>query len=255
MKQLSLLILTIGILMAGTPAKATPVSVDTTGSQVTQFLQKVQQAYKNAPYLSFNLLYRYANKSQPDNYLETMSGEIAMDKNRVRLVMDEVESITTARFTIQVMKADKLIYLSTPKPAQSTDPLHMVDTILSHMEGVRTELIHDKGLARLNIYFPSDAPYRSIAITINESTGYFEKVIYELSTDGLVFEDQVAQPGKPEGYQPEGIIEVLFSNYRQGQFTDSLFDEGVYFTRRGKGDYQPTEQYKDYQIFLASSNL
>src|SRR5690349_5859560 len=106
MKQFSLLLLIIGMVMAGTPAGAVPLSVDTTGSKVTQFLQKVQQAYKNAPYLSFNLLYRYANKSQPDNYLETIKGELAMDKNRVRLVMDEVESITTDRYTIQVVKAD-----------------------------------------------------------------------------------------------------------------------------------------------------
>jgi len=92
-------------------------------------------------------------------------------------------------------------------------------------------------------------------MTVNEATGYFEKVVYELNTAGLLFEDQVAQAEKPNGYQTEGLIEVLFSNYRHGQFTDALFDEGAFFTRRGKGDYQPTEQYKDYQIFLASSNL
>ncbi|OQP47878.1 hypothetical protein A4H97_30680 [Niastella yeongjuensis] len=243
------------MLMAGAPAEAAPISVDTTGSRVTGFLQKVQQAYKNASYLSVNLLYRYANKNQPDKNVETMSGELAMDRNRVRLVMDEVESITTEKYTIQVIKADKLIYLSTPKPAQSTDPISMVDTILSHMEGVRTELVRNNGLARLNIYFPSGMQYRSIAMTINESTGYFEKVRYELNTEGLLTEDQIARTGKPGDYQPEGIIEVLFSNYRQGQFTDSIFDEGIYFTRRGKGDYQPTEQYKDYQVYLASSNL
>lgn len=92
-------------------------------------------------------------------------------------------------------------------------------------------------------------------MTINESTGYFEKVAYELFTEGFLSTDQIAQTGKPGTYQPEGRIEVLFSNYRQGRFNDSLFNEEIYFTRVGKGNYEPTERYKDYQIFLASSNL
>jgi hypothetical protein len=71
----------------------------------------------------------------------------------------------------------------------------------------------------------------------------------------LVAQDQMAQPGNTGQYQAEGRVEVLFSNYRRGQFNDSLFDEGQYFTRLGKGNYQPSETYKDYQIFLASTTL
>src|SRR5438270_2900134 len=73
---------------------------DTTET-VKHFMQKVQQAYRDAPYLSFRLLYRYANKNQPTNYIDSMAGDIAMDKNRMRLVMDDIETITNDKYTIQ----------------------------------------------------------------------------------------------------------------------------------------------------------
>lgn len=254
MKQLCVLLGALVLVLAGSPAAAAPVSTDTSGT-VKQFMQKAQQAYKNASYLSCNLLYRYANNNQPNKYIDTMAGEMAIDKSRMRLVIDDVETITNSQYTIQVLKEDKLIYLSTPKPALGADPIQMLDTILAHMNGVQIQMVSSKGAGTLSINFPPGQMYKTISMTINESTGYFEKVVYELFTEGLLSADQIAQTGRPATYQPEGRIEVLFSNYRQGRFNDSLFNEGIYFTRVGKGNYEPTEQYKDYQIFLASSNL
>jgi hypothetical protein len=128
---------------------------------------------------------------------------------------------------------------------------------MDYLDGVHTQLVHNKGLATLTFFFPpqSGQSYKSIAMTMDESTGYFQKVVYELYTDGLVSQDQITQPGKPAQYQREGRIEVVFSQYRKGQFNDSIFSEDKFFTRLGKGDYKPSAQYKDYQIFLASANL
>ena len=158
---------------------------------------------------------------------------------------------------MQVIKEDKLIYLSVPKNTAMGDPMAMLDSAMSNLNGVRTQLIHNKGLATLTFFFPPQPgqTYKSIAMTIDESTGYFQKVVYDLYTGGLVSQDQIAQPGKPGPYQQEGRIEVSFSRYKKGQFNDSLFSEDQYFTRRGKGNYEPSAQYKDYQIFLASANL
>lgn len=254
MKQFCVLLLTGLILLAGRQVLASPHSADTTGS-VVQFMQRVQQAYKNAPYLSFDLLYRYANKNQPNIYIDTIRGEIAMDKDRVRVLIDDVETVTNVQYTIQVMKDEKLIYLSTPKPSVGADPLTMLDTAMKQMSSVQTRLTNNKGKSILTMLFPPGQQYKSISITIDESTGFLDKVVYELFTEGLLSEDQIVQNGRAGLYQPEGRIEVLFSNYRQGQFNDSVFNESIYFNRLGKGKYELTEQYKDYQLFLASSKL
>jgi hypothetical protein len=250
MKKLFVWLLLAGCMMQGVRAS------DST-ALVKQFMQKAQQAYRSTPYLSFHLLYRYANKNQPGKYIDSIAGDVAIDKNRMKMVMDGIETITNEKYTMQVIKDDKLIYLSVPKTAAMGNPIAMLDSAAGYLDGVHIRLVHNKGLATLIFSFSpqSGRPYKSIAMAIDESTGYLQKVVYELYTAGLVSQDQIAQAGKPGLYQPEGRIEVNFSQYRKGQFNDSMFSEDKYFTRRGKGNYEPSDQYKDYQIFLASSNL
>ncbi|THU39412.1 hypothetical protein FAM09_12975 [Niastella caeni] len=249
MKRIFLLVI-MGCTLVSIPASAS----DTT-SAVKQLMLKVQQSYKSAAYLSFHVLYRYANKNQPDKYIDTMSGEVALDKNRMRFSLQDVETITNDKYTIQVMKDEKLIYLSTPRSAQVTDPVAILDSLLAKLNGVSVQVTHKKDIATLNVNFPPGQTYKNITMVINESTGYFQKVVYELSTEGLVEKDQLMEQGNNGEYQSEGRIEIVFSQYRKGQFTDALFNEARYFTRLGQGKYEPSEQYKDYQIFLASPKL
>jgi hypothetical protein len=222
---------------------------------VKQFMQQVQQAYRSASFLSFHVLYRYANKNQPGNYIDTMSGEVAMNGNHLRFVLEDVETITNDLYTIQLHKEEKLIYLSTPQPSQMADPVAALDSALRQFNGIRAGITHIGELATLNIAFPPGQAYKNVTMTINEHTGYLQKVVYDMYTNGLVAKDQLMEDGNGGPYQKEGQIEIVFSQYRQGQFTDSLFSDASYFTRLGQGKYEPTEKYKDYQIFLASPKL
>lgn len=249
MKKIIFLMLT-GFLLVHLSVKA----ADSTNS-VKQFMHRVQQAYKSASYLSFHVAYRYANKNQPGNYIDTMSADVAMDKNRMRYLVEGIETVTNDKYTIQVMKDQKLIYLSTPQPVQMGDPVATLDSVLAHFDGLQTEVTRNRGIATLRMIFPPGHTYKNITMTVDEATGYFQKVVYELYTEGLIEKDQLMQPGNSGPYQAEGKIEVVFSGYRQGQFTDGLFSEDRYFTRLGKGKYEASEKYKDYQIFLASSKL
>lgn len=235
------------------------VSVRATASDSTlavkQFMQKVQQAYKSASYLSFHVVYRYANKDNPKQYIDTMSGEVALDKNHMRFVIEGIETLTNDTYSVQVHNEEKLIYLSIPQPSQMADPVVMLDSALAHFEGLRTRVTHNKGVATLTLSFPPGQTYKEVTMVIDENTGYFEKVVYEMYTNGLVEKDQLIGEGGNGFYQNEGNVEVLFSGYAQGQFTDELFDEKRYFNRLAKGKYEPSEKYKDYQIFLASPKL
>lgn len=222
---------------------------------VRQFMQKAQQAYRQANRLSFQVQYRYANKSQPGNYIDSLSGEIMIDQNRVRSVIDDVETITTANYTIRVVKEEKLIYLAKAIQTPMADPLSLLDTALAHLNGIQTNIVRNNKQVILHLRFPPGQSYKNISMTMDESTGYFQKVVYELYTAGLVEQDQIDQPGQPGPYQEEGQVEMVFSRYRQGAFNESLFNEAQYFTKLGTGQYEPSELYKDYRIFLASSGL
>lgn len=244
-------LLMISVVVAGiSPVKAT----DST-SAVKQFMQKVQQAYKSASYLSFHVVYRYANQDKPQQYIDTMTGEVAIDKNRMRFTIENMETVTNDAYTIQIDNDEKLISLSAPQPAQMNDPVAMLDSALAHFEGILAGVNYDKGVATLTLLFPPGQTYKRVIMVINEKTGFFQQVVYELYTEGLVEKDQLIGQGNNGLYQTEGRIEILFSGYRQGRFTDELFDESKYINRLAKGQYQPAEKYKDYQVFLASPKL
>jgi hypothetical protein len=249
MNRIFLLIVSV-VLLGLSPVKA----ADSTNA-VKQFMQKVQQAYKSASYLSFHVVYRYANKDKPQQYIDTMSGEVALDKNHMRFTIGNMETVTNDTYTIQVDNDEKLIYLSTPQPAQMADPVAMLDSALAHFEGIRAGVNYNRGMATLTLNFPPGQTYRNVIMIINEKTGFFQQVVYELRTDELVEKDQLMGQGGNGPYQNEGRIEILFSEYRQGRFTDELFNEGRYINRLAKGQYQPVEKYKDYQVFLASPKL
>jgi hypothetical protein len=249
MNRIFLLIIASGLL-AVSPVKA----ADSTNA-VKQFMQKVQQAYKSASYLSFHVVYRYANKDNPQQYIDTMSGEVALDKNHMRFTIENMETVTNDTYTIQVDNDEKLIYVSTPQSAQMADPVAMLDSALARFEGIRAGVIYNKGMATLTLSFPPGQTYKNVIMVINEKTGFFQQVVYELRTDELVEKDQLMGQGGSGPYQNEGRIEILFSDYRQGRFTDELFNEERYIDRLAKGQYQPAEKYKDYQVFLASPKL
>jgi hypothetical protein len=249
MKSIFLQVLA-GCLFISLSASAT----DSTGS-VKQFMLKVQQAYKSASYLSFHVVYRYANKDKPQQYIDTMSGEVAIDKNHMRFTIEHMETVTNDTYTLQIDNDEKLISVSTPQPAQMIDPVAMLDSALARFEGIHAGVTNIKGMATLTLSFPPGQTYKNVVMVINEKTGYFEKVVYELYTDGLVEKDQLIGQGGNGPYQNEGSIEILFSEYRQGRFTDELFNEQRYINRFAKGQYQPAEKYKDYQVFLASPKL
>lgn len=249
MNRIFLLIIAVGLV------GVLPVRAADSTNAVKEFMQKVQQAYKSASYLSFHVVYRYANKDKPQQYIDTMSGEVALDKNHMRFTIENMETVTNDTYTLQIDNDEKLISISTPQPAQMNNPVAMLDSALARFEGIRAGVTSNKGMATLTLNFPPGQTYKNVIMVINEKTGFFQQVVYELHTDELVEKDQLMGQGGGGPYQSEGRIEILFSDYRQGKFTDELFNEERYINRLAKGKYQPAVKYKDYQVFLASPKL
>src|SRR6202012_3399389 len=81
-------------------------------SKIKTLLVKMQRAYQQATYLEFRVAYYYANQKQPGLHMDSLFGKVQMDKNRCRFAIDNTETVVTDKYTIQVMKQEKQIYLS-----------------------------------------------------------------------------------------------------------------------------------------------
>lgn len=222
---------------------------------VKSFLEKTHRAYLQAEKLSFSVQYRYANTNQPGKFIDTISAEYAMDKDRMRFLIGGTETIVNPKYTIQVIKEEKLIYLSKTRGNTSLmDPLQMLDSLLVQAAQGKTSVLPGRQSSTLNIRFGPGQLYKNISITIDEQTGFFQQVTYDLYTKDWVADEQINEAERPAPYEKEGRVEIIFTNHQKGTFNDSLFDEALYFTRRG-ASFEPTERYQGYRVFVASPNL
>lgn len=230
------------------------IAVRDSSTDIGALLAKVQQAYHNTAYLSFRIKYLYANEGQGERNMDSLAGEVEMHKNLCRFVIDGTETVLTDKYAIQVMNEDKAIYLSAIRHTGLSNPVAMLDSVFAHIQGIHTDLQH-QGLSEvLTLRFPPGGTYSLIRIQIDARTGYFQKISYSLYTVGLVGEDLIDRPGHPGPYQSRGEVTIVFSQYEQGHFDDSLFKEENFFSKTA-GRFEPARRYNDYHIFLASSNL
>jgi len=223
-------------------------------SKIKTLLTRVQQAYHRTAYLGFRIKYGYANEGQPDKNTDSLTGEVEMDKGRCRFVIDGTETVLTDKYAIQVMNEDKAIYLSAAHHAGVLNPVSMLDSVFAHIGGIHTDLQEQGQSEVLTLRFPPGGAYSLIRILVDTQTGYFQKITYSLYTAGLVGHELVESPGHPGPYQSKGQVNIIFSHYEKGHFDDTLFREGNFFTKAA-GRFEPAGRYKDYHIFLASSNL
>ncbi|MES1249890.1 MAG: hypothetical protein ABUL46_04355, partial [Chitinophaga rupis] len=96
--------------------------------------------------------------------------------------------------------------------------------------------------------------YTRIDMVVDRKTGFLQKVTYDLHTASLVRQEMIDRPGHHGPYQSEGQVNVIFSGYQTGAFGDTQFDEKKFFNRVDNR-FEPAGQYKDYHIYLASTNL
>lgn len=247
---LSALLLTT-LLLTGISKKAGAQQGPT---KIKSLLVKMQHAYQQASYLEFRVAYYYANQRRPGQHMDSLFGKVQMDKNRCRFAIDNTETVVTDKYTIQVMKQEKEIYLSNSRHSGMMDPVGITDSILAHMEGVEASEEKQGGSEVLTLTFPPGKMYTRITMALDARTGFLQRVTYDLHTAPLVGQEMIDKPGHPGPYQSEGQVDVVFSGYRNGSFGDAAFDEKKFFNHV-ENRFEPAGSYKDYHIFLASSNL
>lgn len=241
-------------LLAGMMPVRGSAQTSTVSDEVKTLLEKVQRAYRQADHLSFRVNYVYANAGQPNQPTDSLKGVIQMDKDRCKVTIDNTETIVTGKYAIHIMNEDKSIYLSGKDQSSLPDLLNMTDSLLAHLQGL-TVTAHQEGAYQvLTFLFPPKYMYSRISLSIDPVSGYLRQTTYALRTTELVGKEMIESPGHAAPYQSEGLITVYFSNYEHSRFADLLFDEHQIFTHVA-GRYQPVGQYKDYHIFLASTNL
>ena len=224
-------------------------------TRIGAFIQKIQQAYQQAHYLGFNIRYYYANADKPNLFLDSLSGEIQMDKGRSRFALQGTETILNDKYSIQVNDDEKIIYLAAAHRATPGNPLGMLDSVFAHLGGIHITVRKEGGQDIMSLQFPPGKSYSRMEIRADGQTGFFQRISYWVNTATAAGKEMIDRPDNPTLYQAQGRMEIVFTGYQQGRFDDSVFREDKFFNKVAAGRFEPAGRYKDYHIFLASSNL
>lgn len=213
-------------------------------TMVDKEFKKIQSAYLNKEFLSYNVQYLYARENAPDKYIDTVSGTYKINKNLYWGRLDNVEYLQTDSLFISVYEEDKVIMLNSSAPAW-LQPSANLDSL--YKKGVKASVIKQGDLNMITMEYPGDSLYKKIAFWYNPEDYLVRKMLYVVKQP-QEFNDEDAE--KSEFVN----IEIRFSNFSLDRFDRSLFQENLYIEKRQK-EYLPSKKYTDYTVLVGSPNL
>ena len=227
--------------------------------------------------IRFDVIYKYADMSNPSHILDSLRGNIQLKGAQFYYNIDNMLTVQNEECSITLFKEEKLMYLS-KQPKEETNKkkkkkqAKAMDAILTLIDsvGAKTDSsFRDNNQAKENAHFnlsvsgkyklvtidfPKGADFKNTKIYIDSVTGYISKAVYIVRSQQMLGVD----PGTPipanSGMSEYAMVESNYINYSNQDGDISLFDSNHYFSRNGK-DIKPAESYKAYKIVIATPNF
>jgi hypothetical protein len=227
---------------------------------VLKAMQQLLSVYNHVSQLSFKVNYRYAAEETPGVYLDSLNGQVKISGSRYWYDLALTEYILNTDYQIMIFKEDQLIYLARPSrevasamTLQGLGPQNLTtfDSLLTNSKDISCNYSDNATEQILQIVFVNHPVYKKISWNIDKSTGYIKKITSVVKAGQLYDPSIRSQVDDKDTY---AIVEASFSNYSAGIVDESLFNSNRYFIKEGQA-YKPTEQYRDYKIFLGTPGL
>jgi hypothetical protein len=214
-------------------------------------MEEMISRYRESKYLSFNVTYKYASEQEPENYLDSLTGNYKLNGSNYWYSLDNTEVIGSKDYSVLLFKEDHVMYLAPPASRGRMDFLASLDSFLVNRDNITPSLQEEEGQKKLLLSFGKGSPCKSIEYSIDKGSGYITR-IREIVRAGQLYDP--AARSKVDSDTAYAIIEMNFSDYRSGSFDDKLLDTDNYFRKEGQ-QYVTVAPYDSYKIFLGAPNL
>lgn len=221
--------------------------------EILQFFDAVAQVYKQASKLGFTAKYIYTDELQPKKVIDSLKGEYIINGQNYWFRIAQTETMKNDSLVIMLFDEDKMIYVRKAVQQAGFDPVDQMKNFLSAKQKVTSKIVRGKKYNELQIGFPAGMDYKSVNLTVEKSTGYLVKSVYFIRTTLLTDITDDKDADNANSFSDYARVEINYSDYHVDT-SNSLFDENRFIRRSGK-TITASEQYKNYKIFLGSSNL
>lgn len=211
---------------------------------------KMNKAYLGADHLSFNIKYTYANDTTPTIVEDSSFATYKIHGYKYWASMDSVEFMQNDSFQVVAYKPEQVLSLALPAYNHGQGlPLSHWDSLFKSNE-FTYDFSVDAGYKKLTVDFDDKQYVKQYELWYDSATYRIHRVRYRMD-DGAGDELMVQQ-----GHLSNNVIVInmLFSNYQTGMFTNAVFNSGNYFYKSGT-EYIPVSTFSSYEVFLASAGL
>jgi hypothetical protein len=215
---------------------------------------KMQRAYKNPAYLSFDVKYTYALDSDPTAIIDSSFGSFKISGKFYWGMSDSTEYMQNSSYSVVLFRGDKLMRVSNPATVypevanfSSIDSLIGKNNYITNLSTSGPNRVIDMTVYDLNYHF------KSMQISYDSVTNFVKSISYTIREDFYDYPDKYSRPtdGNESDYV---IIKATYSNYSTSAFSTTIFNSSNYFIL-SENSYVPQPPFSDYEVFIASPNL
>lgn len=215
---------------------------------------KMQMAYKNQTYLSFDVKYTYAFDSIPGTILDSALGTFKISGNFYWGNLDSMEFMQNSSYAIVLYKPDKIMNVSNPSPIYPTIAnFSLIDSLVGKNNYTTSVSTSGANRAITLTFTPSSFPYKNFIVTYDTISNLVKQISYSIREDFYDFGDNYNRSSTGNS-SPYIIIKADYTNYQTTSFSPTIFSTGNYFILSGSV-YTAQSPFSDYEVFIASSNL
>lgn len=222
-------------------------------------IMNIAEAYRQAPSLSFDMQFNYADSAQQDSILEQIPASYKMQNGMYWAMIDSTEILQGNNYNVSVFHYDSIIAISNPQPYTNVLQLPFLDSLFrsQNVDSMNVTQVNDSTRS-LRMYFNPASQYSSYSINYDQNSYLMHSITYfiKMPVDSTGSGDSGGPPdpgGGPDSGHSTSMISIIFSNYSYQVIDNSYFDENKFIYKQG-GKFFAQPPYINFQLMVNVPN-
>jgi hypothetical protein len=216
---------------------------------------KMQMAYKNQAYLSFNVKYTYAAETDPTTIIDSSTGVVKMSGNYYWGTIDSLEFMQNNSYNVVLYKTDHIMRIGNPEPVY---PQIINFSMFDSLAGKNNYTMSSTAagtVKSLQLTFTNPAfPFKNYKVSYDSITHFVNQISYTINDEVIDSEQSYNKPVTGGPLTEFVIVTARFTSYRVTPFSTTVYNSSNYFSETGK-TFTPQPPFQSYEVFIASPNL
>lgn len=206
-------------------------------SNLWRELAKLEALFRDTTHLSFNATY-YLTDVDTTTTHDTVAISYKVSNQKYKIVLDSTTIVQNDFYQIALFDEQEVAMLTRPVSfGLNLFHLKLTDPQFSQLYIQSLHATDSSGYRKLSFQFKTGSPYSQYDVVYDTTNYRISRIEYNVKKNIYV-------PGAPDYYYH---INIAFSGYQTGAFTDSVFSMSNYFTRK-QGIYALVAPYTSYQL-------